>query len=85
MGRDIMDMNFLGPRIMDKFVLALIVMSLYWKARLPSHPSIHSTHVLAFKTGLGPPLERHASGPVNLMTLSGCAPCVACDYQDGHC
>ena len=31
MGRDIMDMNFLGPRIMDKLVLAFIVMSLYWR------------------------------------------------------
>lgn len=36
MGRDIMDPNFLGPRIMDKFVLALIVMSLYWKV-CPRH------------------------------------------------
>jgi hypothetical protein len=33
MGRDIMDINFLGPRIMDKFVLALIIMSLYWHVR----------------------------------------------------
>jgi hypothetical protein len=31
MGRDVMDMNFLGPRIMDKLVLAFIVMSLYWR------------------------------------------------------
>ncbi len=52
MGRDIMDMNFLGPRIMDKFVLALIVMSLYWKARILSHPTIHpdAAHLMCSST-----------------------------------
>ena len=42
MGRDVMDMNFLGPRIMDKLVLAFIVMSLYWRVganQARPHPS----------------------------------------------
>ncbi len=39
MGRDIMDMNFLGPRIMDKLVLALIIMSLYWRVGANTAPS----------------------------------------------
>lgn len=39
MGRDIMDMNFLGPRIMDKLVLAFIVMSLYWHVGANQAPS----------------------------------------------
>ena len=33
MGRDIQDVNFMGPRLLDKFVLSLIVMSLYWRVR----------------------------------------------------
>ena len=36
MGRDIMDHHFLGPRIMDKLVLSLIVMSLYYQVLLRS-------------------------------------------------
>ncbi|EIE26352.1 hypothetical protein COCSUDRAFT_39467 [Coccomyxa subellipsoidea C-169] len=39
MGRDIVDLNFLGPRIMDKFVLALIIMSLYWNVGANQAPS----------------------------------------------
>lgn len=34
MGRDIMDHHFLGPRIADKLVLSLIVMSLYFQVCL---------------------------------------------------
>ena len=34
MGRDIMDHHFLGPRILDKLVLSLIVMSLYYQVFL---------------------------------------------------
>ena len=37
MGRDIMDHHFLGPRIADKLVLSLIVMSLYFAVSLPAH------------------------------------------------
>ena len=37
MGRDIMDHQFLGPRIADKLVLSLIVMSLYFAVSLPAH------------------------------------------------
>ena len=48
MGRDIMDTQFLGPRIADKLVLSLIVMSLYFAVSLetltPAHASpLHYT------------------------------------------
>lgn len=39
MGRDIQDLSFLGPRIMDKLVLALIIMSLYWRVGANTAPS----------------------------------------------
>ncbi|CAK0754674.1 hypothetical protein CVIRNUC_002316 [Coccomyxa viridis] len=39
MGRDIMDHHFLGPRIMDKLVLSLIVMSLYYQVGANQAPS----------------------------------------------
>ena len=46
MGRDVMDMNFLGPRIMDKLVLAFSVMSLYWRvgANQARAPPVCCTH-----------------------------------------
>lgn len=37
--RDIQDPSFLGPRILDKFVLSLIIMSLYWKVGANKEPS----------------------------------------------
>ncbi len=37
MGRDIMDTQFLGPRIADKLVLSLIIMSLYFAVSLQAH------------------------------------------------
>lgn len=46
MGRDIVDLNFLGPRIMDKFVLALIIMSLYWNVGPPSLTLKIEFHIL---------------------------------------
>jgi hypothetical protein len=39
MGRDVQDLSFLGPRIMDKVVLALIMMSLYWHVGANTAPS----------------------------------------------
>lgn len=46
MGRDIVDLNFLGPRIMDKFVLALIIMSLYWNVGPSSLTPKFDEHIL---------------------------------------
>ncbi len=37
MGRDLMDHHFLGPRIADKLVLSLIVMSLYFQVPALTH------------------------------------------------
>ena len=39
MGRDIMDHHFLGPRMADKLVLSLIVMSLYYAVGANQAPS----------------------------------------------
>lgn len=40
MGRDIMDHHFLGPRIADKLVLSLIVMSLYYAVSPPARSTL---------------------------------------------
>ena len=32
--KDFRDITFLGPRIVDKLILALIIMTLYWRVRL---------------------------------------------------
>jgi hypothetical protein len=31
--RDFRDITFLGPRIVDKLMLSLIIMTLYWRVR----------------------------------------------------
>ena len=43
MGRDLMDHHFLGPRIADKLVLSLIVMSLYFQVPALAH-AINASH-----------------------------------------
>jgi ATP-binding cassette, subfamily G (WHITE), member 2 len=55
MTRDFQDVHFLGPRIIDKLVLALIITSLYYNVgRNPSDANISNLTALLFLWAIMP-------------------------------